>query len=67
MTGYSTEYKEMIVKRMLAEDAVSVRELVAETGVSRSTLYKWRSILFIQGLPALIGLILLLLQPASYV
>jgi len=43
MTGYSTEYKEMIVKRMLAEDAVSVSDLVAKTGVSRSTLYKWRS------------------------
>ncbi len=43
MTGYSREYKEMIVKRMLSDDAVSVRELVAETGVSRSTLYKWRN------------------------
>jgi hypothetical protein len=35
MTGYSTEYKEMIVKRMLGEDAVSVSDLVTETGVSR--------------------------------
>jgi len=43
MTGYSTEYKEMIVKRMLSEDAVSVGDLVTETGVSRSTLYKWRN------------------------
>jgi len=43
MTEYSTDYKEMIVKRMLSEDAVSVRDLVAETGVSRSTLYKWRN------------------------
>ena len=43
MTGYSTEYKEMIVKRMLSEDGVSVRELVTETGISRSTLYKWRN------------------------
>jgi len=43
MTGYSMEYKEMIVKRMLAENAISVSDLVAETGVSRSTLYKWRN------------------------
>ena len=43
MLGYSTEYKEMIVKRMLSDDAISVRELVAETGVSRSSLYKWRN------------------------
>ena len=43
MTRYSTEYKEMIVKRMLSEDGVSVRDLVSETGVSRSTLYKWRN------------------------
>jgi len=43
MTGYSPEYKEMIVKRMLSEDAISVRDLVSETGVSRSTLYKWRN------------------------
>jgi len=41
MTGYSTEYKEMIVKRMLSADAISVGDLVTETGVSRSTLYKW--------------------------
>lgn len=43
MTGYSTEYKEMIVKRMISEDAISAGDLVAETGVSRSTLYKWRN------------------------
>jgi len=43
MTGYSTEYKEKIVKRMLSEDAISVADLVTETGVSRSTLYKWRN------------------------
>ncbi len=43
MTGYSTEYKEMMVKRMLSEGSVSVRDLVNETGVSRSTLYKWRN------------------------
>ena len=43
MTGYSTKYKEMIVKRMLSDDAISVRDLVTEIGVSRSTLYKWRN------------------------
>ena len=39
---YSLEFKEAIIRRMMPPNAVSVRELSKETGVSDVTLYKWR-------------------------
>lgn len=40
--GYSAEFKESVVKRMMPPNPLSVPQLVKETGVSDVTLYKWR-------------------------
>lgn len=40
--SYSQEFKESVVKRMMPPNAVTVSQLVKETGVSDVTLYKWR-------------------------
>ena len=40
---YSEEFKDSIIKKMMAPNPVSVSELVKETGVSDVTLYKWRT------------------------
>ena len=42
MTRYSVEFKEATVKKMMPPNAVPVREVRRETGVSDVTLYKWR-------------------------
>jgi transposase-like protein len=39
---YSEEFRESVVKQMMAPNPVSVSQLVKETGVSDVTLYKWR-------------------------
>ena len=39
---YSEEFKESVVKKMMPPNAVSVRQLCNDTGVSDVTLYKWR-------------------------
>jgi len=43
MTRYSTEFKEAAVKKMMPPNAMSVRDIRHETGVSDVTLYKWRN------------------------
>ena len=40
---YSEEFKDSIIKKMMASNPVSISELVKETGVSDVTLYKWRT------------------------
>lgn len=42
MTRYSEELKDKLVEKMLSTDAVSVETLAKETGIARSTLYKWK-------------------------
>lgn len=39
---YSEEFKESVIKKMMPPNAISVPQLVKETGVSDVTLYKWR-------------------------
>ena len=46
---YSEEFKESMLKRMMAPNPVPVMELCRETGVSDVTLYKWRKALLKQG------------------
>jgi transposase len=43
MTRYSTEFKEAAVKKMMPPNAMPVREVRQETGVTDVTLYKWRN------------------------
>jgi transposase-like protein len=43
MTRYSIEFKEAAVQKMMPPNAVPVREVRRETGVSDVTLYKWRN------------------------
>tara|TARA_B100000965_G_scaffold175999_1_gene146782 strand:+ start:117 stop:602 length:486 start_codon:yes stop_codon:yes gene_type:complete len=38
---YSDAFREKCVRRLLEPDAISVKELVQETGVSQFTLYSW--------------------------
>lgn len=40
---YSQEAKEAIVRRMLPPTSVTISELCKETGVARSTIYKWKN------------------------
>jgi len=42
MRRYPIEFKESIIQKMMPPNAVSVPQLVKETGVSDVTLYKWR-------------------------
>jgi transposase-like protein len=42
MSRYSVEFKEAAVKKMMPPNAVPVRAVSRETGVSDVTLYKWR-------------------------
>lgn len=39
---YTNEYKEAIVKRMMPPNNESIKALSEETGVTETTLYKWR-------------------------
>lgn len=41
-TGYSLELKESIKKRFQAPNPPSISQLSADTGISETTLYKWR-------------------------
>ena len=42
MSRYSIEFKEAVVQKMMPPNAMPVRSLSKETGVSDVTLYKWR-------------------------
>ncbi len=42
MQRYSKEFKDSIIQKMMPPNAVSVPDLVKETGVTDSTLYNWR-------------------------
>lgn len=42
MSKYSMEFKDAAVTKMMPPNAVSVRAVSSETGVSDVTLYKWR-------------------------
>lgn len=46
---YSEEFKESMLKRMMAPDPVPVMQLCRETGVSDVTLYKWKNKLLGKG------------------
>jgi transposase-like protein len=43
MKQYPKELKESIIARMLPPNNVSVPELVRDTGISKDTLYSWRT------------------------
>ncbi|MBT3833553.1 MAG: transposase [Gammaproteobacteria bacterium] len=43
MTKYSTEFKEAAVRKMMPPNAMPVRDVRQETGVTNVTLYKWRN------------------------
>ena len=40
--GYSEEFKELVIKKMMPPNSVPVQQLCKETGVSDVTIYKWR-------------------------
>ena len=40
--GYSTPRRESVLKKMLAPNNRSIRELSVEEGISEATLYLWR-------------------------
>ena len=42
MARYSDEFKEQVVRKMMAPNAKSVAEVHRETGVSMGSLYAWR-------------------------
>ena len=42
MTSYTEGFKEQMVRRLMAPPGISVRRLAAETGVSKSQLWKWK-------------------------
>ncbi len=42
MRRYPKEFKESVIQKMMPPNAVSVPQLVKETGVADVTLYKWR-------------------------
>ena len=43
MTKYSTEFKEAAVRKMMPPNAMPVREVRQDTGITNVTLYKWRN------------------------
>ena len=43
MTGYSTEFQAAAVRKMMPPNAMPVREVRHETGVTDVTQYKWRN------------------------
>lgn len=43
MRRYSKEFKEAILKKMMAPDNIPIARLAEETGVTAVTLYKWRN------------------------
>lgn len=42
MSKYSEEFKEQVVRKMMAPNAMSVAQVSRDTGVSEQALYKWR-------------------------
>ena len=42
MTSYTEGFKEQMVQRLMVPPGMSVRRLAAETGVSKSQLWKWK-------------------------
>jgi transposase-like protein len=42
MTMYTDGFKEEMVRRLIAPPGMSVRQLAAQTGVSKSQLWKWK-------------------------
>ena len=43
MTKCSTEFKETAFRKMMPPDAMPIRDVRQETGVTNVTLYKWRN------------------------
>ena len=43
MPRYSDEFKEQVVRKMMAPNAQSVAQVHRETGISEPTLYAWRN------------------------
>jgi transposase-like protein len=43
MNHYSEEFREQILKRMLAPENATVPQLHRDTGINKNTLYTWRS------------------------
>jgi transposase-like protein len=43
MTKYSTEFKETAFRKMMPPDAMPIRDVRQETGVTNVTLYQWRN------------------------
>ncbi len=43
MPRYSEEFKEQVVRKMMAPNAQSVAQVHRETGISEPTLYAWRN------------------------
>ncbi len=43
MPQYSEEFKEQVVRKMMAPNAMSVAQVSRDTGVSEQTLYNWRN------------------------
>ena len=43
MPRYSEEFKEQVVRKMMAPNAISVAQVSRDTGVSEQTLYNWRN------------------------
>lgn len=42
MTSYTEGFREQMVRRLMVPPGMSVRQLAAETGVSKSQLWKWK-------------------------
>jgi len=43
MPRYSEEFKEQVVRKMMAPNAISVAQVSRDTGVSEQALYNWRN------------------------
>ena len=43
MPRYSEEFKEQVVRKMMPPNAMSVAQVIRDTGVSEQTLYNWRN------------------------
>jgi transposase-like protein len=51
MSKYSEEFKEQVVRKMMAPNAMSVAQVSRDTGVSEQALYNWRNRLRTPGTP----------------
>ena len=41
--GYSPERKSVVLKRMMLQNTLAIRQLSQEEGISEATLHKWRA------------------------